>query len=365
MQMSQSLTEILTERTARGTLRAETAQVKTAARFDRLIAELGVRPGLFRKAPRPRGIYLWGEAGRGKTFLTDLFFSLAPEPKKRRVHFHAFMTEMHERLKDFRDERGRQPIQALAESVAAEARLLCLDELQIKDIADAMIVARLFTELIAQGTVIVTTSNSPPERLYWKGLNRNLFLPFIALIERELDIVRLDVAQDFRLQKLLAAPVWFVPADATAKAALDKAFLDLAGEPQGAREVLRVQGRDLVVENALNGVARFSFAELCDRPLGPGDFGALARTYHTLILDEVPKLDGQANDVSRRFVILIDELYELRVKLIASSDAAPGELMTQGDQAWEFQRTRSRLAEMGSKDWLALPHGQEVDLNRE
>lgn len=361
--MSQTLTEILTERTARGALRAETAQVKAAARFDRLSTELAVRPGLFRKAARPRGIYLWGEAGRGKTFLMDLFFGLAPEPKKRRIHFHAFMTEMHERLKDFRDERGRQPIQALAESVATEARLLCLDELQIKDIADAMIVARLFTELIERGTVIVTTSNSPPERLYWKGLNRNLFLPFIALIERELDILRLDVPQDFRLQKLLAAPVWFVPADGAAKAALDKAFLDLAGEAQGEREVLRVQGRDLVIPNTLNGVARFTFAELCDRPHGPGDFGAIARSYHTLIVDGVPKLDGQSNDIVRRFVILIDELYELRVKLIASAEVPPGELMTRGDQAWDFQRTRSRLAEMGSKDWLALPHGQEVDLN--
>jgi cell division protein ZapE len=362
--MSQSLTQILTERTARGMLRAETAQIETARRFDRLIGELKRRPGVFRKAARPRGIYLWGEAGRGKTLLMDLFFGLVPEPKKRRVHFHAFMTEMHERLADFKETRGRQPIQALAESVASEARLLCLDELQIKDIADAMIVARLFAELIARGTVIVTTSNAPPERLYWKGLNRNLFLPFIQLVERELDIVRLEVAQDFRLQKLLAAPVWFVPADKAAKAALDKAFLDLAGEPQGKREVLRVQGRDLIVPNALNGVARFSFDELCDRPLGPGDFGELARTYHTLILDNVPVLDGAANDVVRRFVILIDELYELRVKLIASAAAGPGELMTRGDQAWDFQRTRSRLAEMGSKDWLALPHGQEVDLNR-
>ncbi|BCJ89442.1 cell division protein ZapE [Terrihabitans soli] len=344
-------------------MRAETAQVETATRFDRLIAELGRKPGLFRKAHRPRGIYLWGEAGRGKTFLMDLFFRHAPEPRKKRVHFHAFMTQMHERLKDFKEERGRQPIQALAESVAAEARLLCLDELQIKDIADATIVARLFTELIAQGTVIVTTSNAPPERLYWKGINRDLFLPFIALIQRELDVIRLDVPQDFRLQKLLAAPVWFVPPDETAKAALDRAFADLAGAPKGEPETLRVQGRDLVIPNTLNGVARFTFAELCDRPLGPADFGAIARTFHTLIVDGVPKLDSQSNDIVRRFVILIDELYELRVKLIASAEAPPGELMTRGDQSWDFQRTRSRLAEMGSKDWLALPHGQEVDLN--
>lgn len=361
--MAQTLTHTLSDQSARGLLRIERAQTEVAKRFDRLNEELAQKPGLFRKRAQPRGIYLWGEAGRGKTFLMDLFFRATPEPRKKRVHFHAFMTEMHERLKDFKEERGRQPIQALAEQVASEARLLCLDELQVKDIADATIVARLFTELLERGTILVTTSNSPPDRLYDKGLNRDLFLPFIALIERRLDVVRLDVAQDFRLQKLLAAPVWFVPADDKARAALDHAFLDLAGEVRGKPETLRVQGRDLIVPQALNGVARFAFDQLCDRPLGPGDFGAIARSYHTLILDGVPKLGGKANDVIRRFVILIDELYELRVKLIASADAGPGELLTDGPQAWDFRRTRSRLAEMASKDWLAFPHGHEVDLN--
>jgi cell division protein ZapE len=292
-----------------------------------------------------------------------MFFRLVSEPRKRRVHFHAFMAEMHERLKDFRTEPNRQPIEGLAAAVAKEARLLCLDELQIKDIADATLVARLFSELIARGTVIVATSNAPPDRLYYKGLNRDLFLPFIALIEQKLDVVKLEAQRDFRLQKLLAAPVWLVPADAKAKAALDAAFEDHAGAPHGETETLRVQGRDLVIPQALNGVARFSFAELCDHPLGPGDFGAIARSYHTLIIDGIPKLDGQPNDVVRRFVILVDELYELRVKLIASADAAPDALLTQGPQAWDFRRTASRLAEMGSKDWLALPHGQQVDLN--
>ncbi len=361
--MAQKITRILTERIARGELRADLAQLETARRFDNLIDQLGARPGLFRKAPQPRGLYLWGGPGRGKTLLMDLFYGAAPEPRKRRVHFHAFMTQIHERLKDFKDTRDRQPIEALAEQVASEARLLCLDELQIKDIADATIVARLFSELMAQGTVLVATSNAPPDRLYYRGVNRDLFLPFIALIDRQLDVVRLEGPQDFRLQKLLMAPVWFVPADERAEAALDKAFLDLAGEPQGKPETLRVQGRDLVVTNASNGVARFSFAELCDRPLGPGDFGAIARSYHTLILDNLPRLDGQPNDVVRRFVILVDELYELRVKLIVSADAAPDRLLTEGPQTWDFRRTSSRLAEMASEDWLALPHGQEVDLN--
>jgi cell division protein ZapE len=272
------------------------------------------------------------------------------------------MAEMHERLRDFSNERGRQPIEGLAAAVAAEARLLCLDELQVKDIADATILNRLFGGLIEAGTVIVVTSNAPPERLYYKGLNRDLFLPFIALVTAHLDVVKFDVPTDYRLRKLAAAPLWHVPPDRTA---MDKAFLDLAGAAKGERETLRVQGRDLVVPEALNGVARFSFTELCDRPLGPADFGAIARTYHTLLVDNIPNLDETAQDAVRRFVILIDELYEQRVKLIASAERAPEMLLTEGKQAWDFRRTSSRLVEMGSKHWLALPHGQEVDLNGE
>jgi len=345
-----------------GTFADDPAQAALAARLDRRIAALKLRPGLFRRAAPVRGLYLWGDAGRGKTLMMDMFFRRAPEPRKRRVHFHAFMAEMHERLREFRAERGRQPIEGLAAAVAAEARLLCLDELQVKDIADATILNRLFTALIQAGTVVVVTSNAPPERLYYKGLNRDLFLPFIDLVTTHLDVVKLEVPTDYRLRKLAAAPLWHVPPD---QAAMDAAFFDLAGAARGECEVLRVQGRDLRVPNALNGVARFSFAELCDRPLGPADYAAIARTYHTLLVDSIPNLDKSAPDAVRRFIILIDEMYEHRVNLVASADCTPDMLLTQGKQAWDFRRTSSRLTEMGSKHWLALPHGQEVDLNVE
>ena len=360
--MTESIAQNLARSVKDGAFAEDPAQAAIAARLDRLIAGLSAKPGLFRRAAPVRGLYLWGEAGRGKTLLMDMFFRRATEPRKRRVHFHAFMAEMHERLRNFRAERGRQPIEGLAAAVAAEARLLCLDELQVKDIADATILNRLFTGLIHAGTVIVVTSNAPPERLYYKGLNRDLFLPFIDLVTAHLDVVKLDVPTDYRLRKLAAAPLWHVPPD---RAAMDAAFLDLAGAPEGEPETLRVQGRDLVVPNALNGVARFSFDELCDRPLGPADFGAIARTYHTLLVDNIPSLDRTAQDAVRRFIILIDELYEQRVKLIASAECAPEKLLTNGKQAWDFRRTSSRLVEMGSKHWLALPHGQEVDLNGE
>jgi cell division protein ZapE len=361
--MPDSIAQNLAQMVSHGTLAADPAQADLAARLDRLIAALGAKkPGLFRRAATVRGLYLWGDAGRGKTLMMDMFFRRAPEPRKRRVHFHAFMAEMHERLRDFRAERDRQPIEGLAAAVAKEARLLCLDELQVKDIADATILNRLFTALIEAGTIVVVTSNSPPERLYYKGLNRDLFLPFIDLVKTNLDVVKLEVPTDYRLRKLAAAPLWYAPPD---PAAMDAAFADLAGAARGEPEVLRVQGRDLKVPNALNGVARFSFTELCDRPLGPADYVAIARTYHTLLVDNIPRLDTAAQDAVRRFVILIDELYEHRVKLVASADCAPGILLTEGRQAWDFRRTSSRLTEMGSKHWLTLPHGQEVDLNAE
>jgi cell division protein ZapE len=339
--------------------RPDAAQADVARRFDVLLAALAKRPGLFRRPPAPRGISLWGAAGGGKMLLMDSFFRLAPEARKRRVHFHAFMTEVHERLAALRETESRT-FDALTDQLASGARLLCLDELHIKDIADATIVSRVFEGLIERGTVLVFTSNAPPARLYYKGLKRELFLPFIALVEHRLDVIHLDAALDYRLNKLLAAPVWHVPADDAARRRLDAAFLDLSGAERGAPETLRVHGRDLVVRNAHDGVARFGFSDLCDSPLGAGDFGALARRYHTLIIDRIPRLDGQSNDIIRRFVILIDELYEWRVKLIASADAEPGALLTSGPQTWDFRRTSSRLAEMGSKDWLALPHG---DLN--
>lgn len=359
--MAETVSSKLSSLVKAGDLAADPAQDKIAARFDRLIAELKKKPGLFRRPVPVRGVYLWGEAGRGKTLLMDLLFQLADEPHKKRVHFHAFMTEVHERLKHFRAERGRQPIEGLAGALAQETRLLCLDELQVKDIADATVLNRLFATLIEAGTVIVATSNAPPENLYYKGLNRDLFLPFIDLVREKMDVVRIEVPTDYRLRKLRAAPVWSTPPD---KAALDAAFLALTGAARGAREVLRVQGRDVVIPEARNGVARFTFSQLCEEARGPADYAAIARTYHTILLDGIPSLDTAAQDAVRRFIILIDELYEYRVKLFASAAVRPESLLTQGRQAWDFRRTSSRLAEMGTEHWLGLPHGPEVHLNR-
>jgi cell division protein ZapE len=321
---------------------------------------LAKKPGLLRRTKPPRGLYIWGEAGRGKTLLMDTFFGLAPEPRKRRAHFHAFMAQAHERLATLRAARGEQPIEVLAKAMADETRLLCLDEVQVKDIADATVLGRLFAELIERGTVIVATSNAPPARLYYKGLNRDLFLPFIALIEKQMDVVKLDSRRDYRLERLAGGPLWHAPPDT---AAMDAAFARLTGAAHGAPETLRVKGRDVTVPDALNGVARFSFAELCEQPRGAADFAAIACTYHTLVVDNIPRLDTAPQDAVRRFIILIDELYEYRVKLVASAHCTPDMLLTRGKQAWDFQRTASRLAEMGSRDWLSRPHGQDADLN--
>lgn len=358
--MPHPVTQALQELAAQGKAESDPAQAALAERLDRLSAALRGKSGLFRRAKPVRGLYIWGEAGRGKTFLMDIFFRNAPETKKRRVHFHAFMAEVHERLPAFRSTDGGQPIAALAKALAAEARLLCLDEMQVKDIADATVLGRLFGELIDNGAVIVTTSNAPPSRLYYKGLNRDLFLPFIALIEDRLDVVELVSRRDYRRERLAAGPLWLTPPD---RAAMDAAFARIAGAPNGGEAVIRVKGRSVRVPEALNGTARFDFDDLCRQALGAGDFAAIARTYHTLLIDGIPALDEAPQDAVRRFVLLVDELYEHRVKLVASAERSPDMLLTQGKQAWDFRRAASRLAEMGSQDWLSRPHGQEVDLN--
>ncbi len=341
-----SISSALAGHVARGALESDSAQDDLAARLDELLA------GLARKGA-PRGLYIWGPAGRGKTLLMDMLLRAAQVSKKR-VHFHAFMAEVHERVRDHAKAR-EQPVVALARVLAREARLLCLDEVQVRDIADATILGRLFSVLIEEGTVIVATSNAPPERLYYRGLNRDLFLPFIRLVNERMDVIEIDSPRDFRLGRLMAGPVWFAPPD---EAEMDAAFQRLIGAERGEREVVQLRGRTLAVANALGGVARFGFAELCEEPLGATDFRAIARHFHTVLIDGVPKLDGKANDAVRRFVLLIDEFYEHRVKLIASAETAPSGLLTEGPQAWEFRRTASRLAEMGSADWLGLPHGK-------
>ena len=314
-----------------------------------------------------KGLYIYGEVGRGKTMLMDLFFAASPVVRKRRVHFYEFMVDVHERIHDWRQLRrrgeisGEDPIGPVAAALAAEAWLLCFDEFHVTDIADAMILGRLFRRLFDNGVVVVATSNVAPDDLYRDGLNRSLFVPFIAMIEEHIDVVRLAARTDFRLEKLGDAPVWYVPADAAAKSALDAAWRSLtAGNSATSRELL-VKGHALHVPSAALGAARFAFAELCARPLGAEDYLKLAHEFHTIVLDGIPVMDSAQRNETKRFIALIDTLYDNTVKLVASAEAAPAALYRASDgfEAQEFKRTASRLVEMGSRDYLALPHGRK------
>jgi cell division protein ZapE len=314
-----------------------------------------------------KGLYIHGEVGRGKTMLMDLFFAASPVVRKRRVHFHEFMVDVHERIHDWRQRRrrgeisGEDPIAPVAAALAAEAWLLCFDEFHVTDIADAMILGRLFRRLFDNGVVVVATSNVAPDELYRDGLNRSLFLPFIAMIEEHMDVVRLAARADFRLEKLGDAPVWYVPADAAAMSALDAAWRSLtAGNAAAPRELL-VKGHALHVPCAAMGAARFAFPDLCARPLGAEDYLKLAREFHTIVVDRIPAMDYAQRNEAKRFIALIDTLYDHAVKLVASAEAAPAALYRASDgfEAQEFKRTASRLIEMGSRGYLALPHGRK------
>jgi cell division protein ZapE len=361
---------------ADGRLEADPAQAELATRLDRLAAGLvGYRPGrragalgrLIGAKPNgaPRGLYIHGAVGRGKTLLMDMFFEIAPLALKRRVHFHAFMADVHARVHRWRQMRkrgeivGEDPIAPVAAALAGEAWLLCFDEFGVRDIADAMILGRLFTALFAAGVVVVATSNAAPGDLYKDGLNRALFLPFVATMRERLDVVELAARTDFRLEKLARAPVYYCPDDARAGAALDATFLSLTGATRGAPMDIALLGRTLRVPQAIDGVARFSFDELCRRPLGAADYLAIAERFHTLVVDHIPALgEGERNE-ARRFITLVDALYDMRVKLIASAAAEPAELYwaPDGAEAFEFARAASRLIEMRSVDYLGEAHG--------
>jgi cell division protein ZapE len=322
-----------------------------------------------RTQPPIKGFYIYGEVGRGKTMLMDLFFENSPVAHKRRAHFHEFMLDVHERIylirqkMRFGDHVGEDPIALVAEQLAAEAWLLCFDEFHVTDIADAMILGRLFARLFERQIVVVATANVPPDELYKDGLNRALFLPFIAMLNARMDVVRLSARTDFRLEKLAGQPVWYVPDDATADAALDQAWRRLTGGNHGAAQDLALKGRMVHVPRAFMGVARFSFHDLCEEPLAAADYLRIAREFHTIVLDHIPAMTYDNRNAAKRFIILIDTLYDMNVKLIASAATAPEALYIadEGFEAREFKRTASRLIEMGSQAYLARPHGAGHD----
>jgi cell division protein ZapE len=316
-----------------------------------------------------KGLYIYGKVGRGKTMLMDLFYESSRVANKRRVHFHEFMSEVHERIYDFRRKAkaGEIPdedaITLTANAIADDAELLCFDEFHVTDIADAMILGRLFTQFFNRGMVVVATSNVAPDDLYKDGLNRALFLPFIQMLDEKMDVVRLDARTDFRLEKLVKGRVWYVPADEHADRAIDEAWSRITLGRGGSPQDLVVKGRKLHVPQAAVGAARFSFPDLCVLPLGSADFLRLAHEYHTLVIERIPVMRFAQRNEAKRFIILIDSLYDNAVKLIASAQAQPHELYVadQGLELFEFQRTVSRLIEMGSQSYLALPHGPRRD----
>ncbi len=313
-----------------------------------------------------KGLYIFGDVGRGKTMLMDLFFEASPVVRKRRVHFHEFMADVHERVRDFRQQLKTgtipddDPIRLTAADIAEESWLLCFDEFHVTDIADAMILGRLFARLFELGVVVVATSNVPPGELYKGGLNRALFVPFIAMIQKHMEVVALSVRTDFRLEKLAGQKVWYAPADDAASAALDRAWRRLVGSESGVPQELAVRGRKLRVPRAAMGVARFFFHDLCEQPLAAADYLRIAHEFHTLIIDPIPVMDFDRRNAAKRFIILIDTLYDNAVKLVASAAAEPAALYRTQDgfEAQEFKRTASRLIEMRSRAYLALPHGR-------
>ncbi len=313
-----------------------------------------------------KGLYIHGSVGRGKTMLMDLFFESSPVARKRRVHFHEFMADVHERVHEIRSRQkngeaaSEDAILVAASAIADESWLLCFDEFHVTDIADAMILGRLFTRLFERGVVVVATSNVMPQDLYRDGLNRALFLPFIAQLQASMDVIELDARTDYRLEKLVRGKVWHVPANDVADAALDAAWLRVTLGDGGTPLDLVVKGHILHVPRAAHGAARFSFEDLCGKPLGAADYLRIAHDFHTVIVDHIPVMDFARRNEAKRFITLIDTFYDNAVKLIASAEAPPHQLYVadEGVEAMEFERTASRLIEMGSQSYLALPHGK-------
>jgi cell division protein ZapE len=347
-----TLPEIYAQRVADGSLTRDDAQEAALPEFERIRAALAepVKKKLFRKAPEPpKGLYLWGGVGRGKSMLMDLFVESLNAPA-RRVHFHAFMQEIHAAIHVARGKGVEDPIKPVAKAVSDTIRLLAFDEMQITDITDAMIVGRLFEQLFAAGVVVVTTSNRVPDDLYKDGLNRQIFLPFIAMLKDRMVVHELASRTDYRQDRLAGAQVYFSPNDAKAKAEINRIWQELTHGHQDSL-TLFVQGREVELPRFHNGVARVKFYDLCGKMLGPADYLALADAVRVLIIEDIPRLSRSNFNEAKRFVTLIDALYEAKVRLIASAASHPEMLYVEGAGTFEFERTASRLREMQAADW--------------
>jgi cell division protein ZapE len=364
--MPPSLRADYDRRLADGDLTADAGQRLALERLDRLLAELRAveRPALFRKTTPPRGLYLWGPVGRGKSMLMDMFFEAAPTPRKRRAHFHAFMAEVHHLMNDWRSGtpasrrarfghvRGDDPIPPIADLIVRHAKLLCFDELQVTDIADAMILGRLFQALFERGIVLVSTSNRPPDDLYRDGINRQLFLPFIALLKTKMDIVELAGPVDYRSIEGRRRQAWLSPIDPDNERTFDDLWLETLDGAEETGATLDVLGRKEHWPRAAGDRLRANFASLCAHALGPEDYLAIAERFRVVFLEAVPNLGPDKRNEARRFATLIDTLYEAHARLVVLAAGEPDTLYPSGDLAFEFERTASRLEEMRSPKWV-------------